>query len=396
MPQYIHPVSSKTILTLLNQVTRSQSPGLSCMRKVIPFPSYSHASSVPSSSELPFNVPPTLAYWKYPWGTPTDLSRAFPGQHKTYLMATLNVTPDSFSDGSVHNSLPEAISFANAAVAAGSDIIDIGGHSTRPRAAYVSPEDEISRVVPVIKALRDLPPTPDSPNVRDVLISVDTFRADVARAAVLAGANCINDVYAFSGPTYPPTPESAEHLLAMRHVARELAVPVVLMHSRGDAAANKDYRAYGPPGGGAAAGVLEGVRVELGDKVDAIVRGPNGVRRWLVIVDPGVGFSKELDGNLDIIRHASSITADMPLGRRNALAGYPMLIGASRKLFLGKILEQPDSDGKYEGRKTKPNERGWGTAATVTCAVLEGALVVRVHDVLEMGDVVRVASALRR
>ena len=315
-------------------------------------------------------------------------------------MATLNSTPDSFSDGSLHNSLPAAVSYATSSVAAGADIIDIGGYSTRPGAAYVSPEEEISRVVPIIQALRNQQQqqpgtTTTTTKLKDALISVDTFRADVAKAAVLAGANCINDVYAFTGPGYPLTEASADHLLSMRRVARELAVPVVLMHSRGDAGSNKDYSTYA---GGAGMAVLEGIRVELGDKVDAIVKGRNGVRRWFVIVDGGVGFSKDAEGNLDLLRDASLITADISLtsdgGRPNPLAGYPQLVGASRKSFLERILEQPDSGDGYKGRKTEARERGWATAAAVACAVQQGALAVRVHDVMEMGDVVRVASAL--
>jgi dihydroneopterin aldolase/2-amino-4-hydroxy-6-hydroxymethyldihydropteridine diphosphokinase/dihydropteroate synthase len=356
------------------------------MRKVIPFPRY--PLSVPPSSHETISVPATSNYWKCT-SSSSESSLSTSPKQKTYLMATLNATPDSFSDGSVHNSLPAAISYATASVVAGADIIDIGGYSTRPGAIYVSLEEEISRVVPIIEALRDA----KQPNakLRDVLISVDTFRADVAKAAVLAGANCINDVYAFTGPEYPLTEASAKHLLSMRQVVRDLAVPVVLMHSRGDAGANKDYGAYGA--------VLEGIRVELGDKVDAIVKGRGGVRRWLVIVDPGVGFSKDVEANLEVLRHAKSITAESRLGeaggmRRNPLTGYPQLVGPSRKSFLGMILGRPDEEGGYEGRETAPRERGWGTAATVACAVQQGALAVRVHDVLEIGDVVRVASAL--
>jgi len=302
-------------------------------------------------------------------------------------MATLNTTPDSFSDGSVHNSLPAAISYACTSVVAGADIIDIGGYSTRPRAAHVSPEEELSRVVPFIQALRRAPK-----KVRDVLISVDTFRSGIAEAAVLAGANCINDVYAFHGPEYPPTASSIEYLLVMRRLARDLAVPVVLMHSRGDAGSNKDYGSHEP---GHKPPVLEAIRVELGAKVDAIVKGRGGVRRWLVIVDPGIGFSKTAEDNLIVLRSASSITANTcSSDRRNPLEGFPQLIGVSRKSFLGFVLAQPDLEGTYEGRSTGPKERGWATAAAVACAVQQGAGIVRVHDTMEMGDVVRVASAL--
>lgn len=308
-------------------------------------------------------------------------------------MGTLNVTPDSFSDGSVNNTLSAALDYAAASIAAGADILDVGGYSTRPGAAFVSTEEETARVVPVVHALRGVAQT------RDVLLSVDTFRPEVAAAAVRAGANCVNDVYALSGPGFPPDATTVSHSTAMRAVLRDLAVPVVLMHSRGEASANKDYTAYDyaadPRGRGA---VLEAVRVELGEKVDLAVRGKGGLRRWLVIVDPGIGFSKTLDGNLEVLRGSSAIvdhTATMGRDRAsNPLAGYPTLIGASRKSFLGAILAQPDASGTYEGRETKPIERNFATAAAVACAVQQEATIVRVHDVLEMGDVVRVTSLL--
>jgi dihydroneopterin aldolase/2-amino-4-hydroxy-6-hydroxymethyldihydropteridine diphosphokinase/dihydropteroate synthase len=180
------------------------------------------------------------------------------------------------------------------------------------------------------------------------------------------------------------------------------------MHSRGDAGQNKDYSTYGKRSGLPA--VLEGICMELGEKVNAIVKGRGGVRRWLVFVDPGIGFSKTVEGNLEVLRHASLITAGTSVrssarGERdpasqsswhNPLAGYPQLIGASRKSFLGAILAKGDLNhgGGYKGRQTEAAERKWATAAAVTCAVQQGAAVVRVHDVLEMGDVVRVGTAL--
>jgi len=224
---------------------------------------------------------------------------------------------------------------------------------------------------------------------KDVLISVDTFRQLVAEAAILAGANCINDVYAFTGPEYPLNRTSAEHLFGMRKVARDLAVPVVLMHSRGEAGLNKDYNDYVNAENAA---VLEGIRAELGEKVNAIVKGKNGIRRWFVIVDPGVGFSKSPQDNLEILRNASQITKAKQ--RANLLTGYPQLIGVSKKSYLGVILAKADEQGTYKGRTTEAKERGWATAAAVACAVQQEITVVRVHDVLEMGDVVRVASTL--
>jgi len=308
-------------------------------------------------------------------------------------MATLNVTPDSFSDGSDHTTLSGALNYAMSSIAAGADIIDVGGYSTRPGAAYVSPDEEKNRVVPVIAAIRASPPpkntTTGKQQYTPSLISVDTFRPEVARAAILAGANCINDVHAFTGPDYPPSESSASaYFVEMKKTARLSGVPVILMHSRGDSGGNKDYSRFDS--------VLQGVTKELGEKVEAIVRGPGGVRRWLVMVDPGVGFSKTLEGNLQVLRDSASITADIRSedGAWNPLRGYPLLIGTSRKSFLGTILSQPNDERIHQGRQTTPKERGWATAATVACAVQQGAAVVRVHDVLELGDVVRVADAI--
>lgn len=389
IPDLKHPDCNMSIQNLLDKVVRSHPDDDPPMQKVVPFPRYPLIS--PSTEVIPgfpHSVPPTANYWTIPLPS-SHKARFNAAQRKTYIMATLNATPDSFSDGSLHNSLPAAISYVNKSVTAGADIIDIGGYSTRPGAAFVSREEEISRVLPIIQAVRG--PESDSSaqaNAQDVLISVDTFRREVAEAAILAGANCINDVYAFTGPEYPLNRASAEHLLGMRRVARDLAVPVVLMHSRGDAGSNEDYSDYMHA---ETAAILEGIRVELGAKVNAIVRGKNGIRRWFVIVDPGVGFSKSREDNLEILRHASQITK---VNITNPLAGYPQLIGASKKSYLGVILAEPDKRGTYEGRTTVGHERGWATAAAVACAVQQEAAIVRVHDVLEMGDVVRIASAL--
>jgi dihydroneopterin aldolase / 2-amino-4-hydroxy-6-hydroxymethyldihydropteridine diphosphokinase / dihydropteroate synthase len=360
------------------------------MNKVIPFP---QTYSEPHVYKDGITVYRTANYWVYP--SAPSLS----APQKTYIMATLNVTPDSFSDGSINNTVPTGLSYTARAIEAGADIIDIGGYSTRPGAAFVSTEEESERVTSMIAAIRSSSQPANgsggSEKASDPpLISVDTFRWEVAQAAARAGVNCINDVYAFTGSNYPPTEESYEHLKMMRKIARDRALPVVLMHSRGEASANKDYSQYAyaadTRGRGA---VVEAVRVELGEKVERIVKGNGGLRRWLVVVDPGVGFSKTLDGNLEVLRDAAAVvgpnTYDM---KRNPLAGFPILIGASRKSFLGTILSQ--ADGSYEGRETKPIERGWATAATVACAVNQRANVVRIHDVLEMGDVVRVCSQL--
>ena len=364
------PTFKRPIKRLLDDLTDTPTPGIPPMRKVMPFPRYPllNPNSIPEES-----APLTAACWTF---TSSGESIC-----KTYIMATLNATPDSFSDGSMNNELPAALEYTSQSVAAGAGIVDVGGYSTRPHAKHVEVDEEIRRVVPIIEGIRGMGSLP--------LISIDTFRPKVAKAAVLAGANCINDVCGFTGPEYPLTEAGAQHFLEMRKIARELAVPVILMHSRGEASANKDYGHYGHVGKGKGQDVVEGVRVELGEKVDAAVRGRGGLRRWLVIVDPGVGFSKTVEGCLALLRRASSLTARED---DNALTGFPQLIGASKKSFLGAILSsQVDS---YPGRTTAPGERGWATAAAVSCAVQQRVAVVRVHDALEMGDVVRVADSL--
>ena len=383
IPDFVHPLLHKPIREMLSDVLRALPVGSPAMIKVMPFPAYPHsADQAPPIASVP-DVPHTRTHWTFPPARSAVPHGQVSTARHTRLMATLNVTPDSFSDGADYTTLPAALAFTESAALAGAHIVDIGGYSTRPGAAYVSPEDEIARVVPVIEGIRAY-------RSQEMLISVDTFRPEVARAAVLAGANCINDVHAFTGPDYPITASSpaAAYFTGMKETARELAVPVVLMHSRGDAGENKDYSGY--------RSVVDGVVHELGEKVEAIVRGPGGVRRWLVMIDPGIGFSKSVDDNLELLRNSASITSETRTidGGWNPLRGYPQLIGASRKSFLGTLLGQPDKSGTYAGRSTTPKERGWATTAAVASAVQQGAAVVRVHDVLEMGDVVRVAHAI--
>ena len=395
IPDCVHPVVKRSIQDLLSDVLAKQTEP-QVMHKVTPFPQYPLGQSTkktdPQLPSMP-TVPSTSTYWKFP------VSSASP--HKTYVMGTLNVTPDSFSDGSVNNNICAGLAYTRSAVQNGAHIIDIGGYSTRPGAAFVPPEEEMSRVVPMVQAIRSHPLDGPEGSIEGAIgripISVDTFRWEVAEEAVHAGANCINDVYAFTGPEYPVGEKGKAHLLKLRQVARDLAVPVILMHSRGEASANKDYSEYDYASDSQGRGaVIEAVKVELGEKVESIVKGKGGLRRWLVIVDPGVGFSKTVEGNLELLRNASSITDDSPRkdGKPNALRGYPQLVGTSKKSFLGRVLAERDSSSSYAGRETGPADRGWATAAALTCAIQQGAAVVRVHDVLEMGDVVRVSDAL--
>ncbi|KAG6811799.1 hypothetical protein H0H92_005815 [Tricholoma furcatifolium] len=391
IPSFVHPSLQRSVEQLLHSLIE-EDPS---MRRVVPFPRYpipkDHTWLYPN---LPV-IPPTLTHWTYPIAERKTLKSS--AKRKTHLMSTLNATPDSFSDGATHNTLETAMAYARESVDAGASIIDIGGYSTKPGAAFVSTEEETNRIVPIVAAIRSLGNDASEldRHLREILISIDTFRWDVAQASIKAGANCINDVYAFTGreDVWPlADPAAVQHaedsMAGMKRIAREYAVPVVLMHSRGDAGQNKDYDQYGTSPGA----VIRGVQEELGEKVERVIKGRGGMRRWMVIIDPGVGFSKSVEGNLEVLRDGASIVADVEInGKRNPLRGYAQLVGTSRKSFLGAILAQGE-----RGRETKPKERVWATATGVVCAVQQGALVVRVHDTKQMADAVAIADELWR
>ncbi|KAI1498730.1 Dihydropteroate synthase-like protein [Biscogniauxia marginata] len=276
---------------------------------------------------------------------------ALKANRKTQVMAILNITPDSFSDGGMHtpDSLRDTVlSF----VKGGATMIDIGGQSTAPGTVEASADEEIARVIPAIELIRSLPET------RGVAISVDTYRASVAEVAVRAGADIINDVSA--GLLDP----------AMLPAMARLGKTVCLMHMRGTPATMSKLNAY--PGG-----IVPEVAAELLERVAAAERA--GVRRWRVVLDPGLGFAKVGGQNLAVLRHFDE------LRRWPGLEGLPWLLGSSRKSFIGKITGVP-----------KPMDRVFGTAATVAAAVQGGADIVRVHDVIEMGQVVKMADAIWR
>ena len=321
IPDYVHPVLLKTVEKLLDEICGKKG---SSTKKVLPFPRI-----VPT----PDRAWPTQCHWLHPSDNQPDCERS-----TTQVMATVNATPDSFSDGGVHDRLSVALSYISSSIYAGATIIDIGGYSTRPGAAFVSVEDEINRVVPIIRAMRDrtflggmnhdIGMASDEVLQRHIetilttSISIDTFRWQVAEAAIDAGANCINDVHAFGGPdSWCPPGEDAgkadEYTINMKAIARKYSVPVILMHSRGDAGSNKDYTtfAYANDEKGRGA-VLEAVRVELGARVDLVTKGKGGVRRWLVIVDPGIGFSKTTEGNLELLRSAKEVAGNTIIGNR--------------------------------------------------------------------------------
>ncbi len=263
---------------------------------------------------------------------------------RTYLMGVLNVTPDSFSDGGQFDTLERAVQRAQSMLPH-IDILDIGGESTRPGASPVSASEEIARVVPVISALREQGVT--------LPISIDTTKSAVAQAAIEAGANVVNDV---SAGRFDP-----ELLPLCAHYQ----VPVVLMHMQGEPRTmqiNPQYR-----------DVVQEVKQFLKDAIG--IAQACGIDRRAIAIDPGIGFGKTLEHNLLLLRHL----------REFRELGCPLLVGVSRKSFIGKLCHQPD-----------PQQRVFGTAAACAVAIANGANILRVHDTAEMYDVTRVADAIVR
>jgi len=259
------------------------------------------------------------------------------------IMGILNVTPDSFSDGGQFLDTQKAVEHGVQMAADGAAIIDVGGESTRPGSAPVCADEQIARVVPVIRQLRE--------NVR-VPISIDTCRFDAAKAALDAGAAMINDITALSDER-------------MGELAADRQVPVVLMHIQGTPAMMQVEPKYDDVVGE----VLEFLlgRASLAERL--------GVAKERIFIDPGIGFGKTLEHNLSLLRNIDRFVA----------AGYRVLVGTSRKRFLAEITG-----------KEKPVERIFGTAATVALGAAAGVSVVRVHDVAEMVDVVKVVAAMNR
>jgi dihydropteroate synthase len=286
---------------------------------------------------------------------------------RTYVMGILNVTPDSFSgDGLLstpassptdrsdteHEGLPRALGQARRFLAAGVDLLDVGGESTRPGAQQVGADEELARVVPVIEALR---------RETDVLLSIDTYKAPVAEAALKAGADLVNDVWGFRAD-----PDLAS--VTARHGA-----PAILMHNRSKPGnADVQARLGGRYVGMAYADLLEDVKRELMESV-ALARAA-GVPDDHIILDPGIGFGKTVEQNLELINRLGEIRS----------LGYPVLLGPSRKSFIGYTLDLP------------PDQRVEGTAAAVAVGITRGADIVRVHDVEMMVRVARMTDALVR
>ena len=259
------------------------------------------------------------------------------------IVGVLNCTPDSFSDGGRFASVAEAVAAGARMAEEGANWIDVGGESTRPGAAPVSEADEKARVLPVIDGLRRAMP----PSVR---ISIDTYKAATARAAVAAGASVINDV---SGGRLDPE---------ILGVAAETGAGIVLGHRRGAPATRLDDVAFRD--------VVDEVASELAERL-AAARAAGCYETW---VDPAIGFGKRLEHNLALLHALPALRARLDV---------PLMVGVSRKAFIGQLTGKPAA------------ERIFGTAAAVTVAVMGGAAAVRVHDVGQMRDVVRVAEALR-
>ncbi|GMQ92695.1 MAG: dihydropteroate synthase [Acidimicrobiia bacterium] len=260
------------------------------------------------------------------------------------VMGILNVTPDSFSDGGRYPTLDSAVECGRQMAADGASIVDVGGESTRPGAAAVSVNEELERVAPIVERLA----------TDGITVSVDTSKPEVARAVVCSGAAIINDVTGLGNP-------------AMRSVCAETGVGVVIMHMQGIPRTMQHQPHY--------ADVVAEVSAYLTEHAEAAVR--SGISRGSVIIDPGIGFGKAFDHNLELMANLDAFVE----------TGYPVLLGTSRKAFLGKILEP------IRGR-TAPDERDGATAASIALAVAAGVKILRVHNVPLAVEVAHTVKAM--
>ncbi len=261
---------------------------------------------------------------------------------KTFLMGILNLTPDSFYDGGRYNALDRAVGRAEEMVSQGADLIDLGGESSRPGAKPVSVKEEIARVIPVLRRLRKKIKKP---------ISVDTYKSEIAKACLEEGASLVNDITAFRGD------RKMSRLLAKK------GVPVVLMHMQGRPRTMQKKPFY--------KSVIGEIISFLQERIDKACQA--GIDFEKIIIDPGIGFGKTVENNLEIFRRLKEFK----------VLGRPILVGPSRKSLIGKILNLP------------LEERLEGTAALVACSILNGAQIIRVHDVKEMIRVARMVEAIK-
>ena len=260
----------------------------------------------------------------------------------TLIMGILNVTPDSFSDGGMYYDATQAIEFALQMAEEGADIIDVGGESTRPGAKTVELQKECDRILPVIEGIR---------TKSDILISIDTYKSEVARQSIATGAGMVNDI---SGMTFDPN---------MVDVIKDSGLPVVIMHIKGTPK-NMQKKPY-----------YEDLMQELTEYFEERKKfaRAKGILDQQIILDPGIGFGKRLQDNFQLLRELKKIV-DM---------GFPVLIGPSKKSFIGLTLDLP------------VDQRLEGTAAAVTTGILKGARIVRVHDVKEMKRVALITDSIR-
>lgn len=274
---------------------------------------------------------------------------------RTYIMGIINATPDSFSgDGllSAEKTVRKAVAQAHQFVADGADILDIGGESTRPGSQPITAEEELNRVIPVIKAIRA---------ELDVTISIDSYRANVAQAALNAGANWVNDVWGLRMDS------------GMATIVAQADCPVVLMHNRSKPKdVSQEDRLGGRYIGVKYDNLIEDIKSELQTSIDLALNA--GVKRERIILDPGVGFGKTVVQNLQIIRELDQFKT----------MGFPILLGTSRKSFIGYTLDLP------------PDDRVEGTAVTIAIGIDRGADIVRVHDVKQMGRIAKMSDAIVR
>ncbi|WP_250398505.1 dihydropteroate synthase [Synechococcus sp. MU1648] len=264
-------------------------------------------------------------------------------RQRTTVMGVINITPDSFSDGGRFLASERALAEAQRQLNNGADVLDLGAQSTRPGAEEVGEEEELRRLLPALKAIRKRNP--------DALISVDTFLAPVAARALEAGASWINDV---SGGRHDPD---------LLRVVADAGCPVVLMHSRGNSQSMDQLTSYSD--------VVADVKGALVERSEAAIKA--GVQESQIIWDPGLGFAKTHEQNLQLLRDLEQLTR----GPR------PVLIGPSRKRFIGAVLDEP-----------RPKARLWGTAAVACRCAQAGAAVLRVHDVGPISQTLRMAAAL--
>lgn len=264
--------------------------------------------------------------------------------NRPIIMGILNVTPDSFSDGGQFITPDAAVKRAFEMVKQGADIIDIGGESSRPGALKISAEEELRRIIPVIKLFRVMDAkTP---------VSVDTYKSETARQALAAGADMVNDI---SGGVFDPV---------IMHAAAEAGAAFVIMHMKGTPEKMQENPDY------SAAGAVSDIKLFFEDRVKAALSA--GIRKESLVLDPGIGFGKTLRHNLEILESLKFFCG----------LGYPVMTGTSRKSMIGKILN------------AGPADRIFGTAATVALSIANGAKIIRVHDIKEMRDTAIMADAM--